>query len=316
MSPQNSIVRFRNDETEVASLSTTSLFYTKTKTGDKHYNAPEMLISPIITGKSQLELPQESMVTRPTRKTDVYSFGVVIFEIISEKIAFASAWQDEQILASNLQKGKREDLTKLPKDTPYGVIQLIQSCWDTDRDNRKSAVECVVKLHPIDLILSGSKTIDILLCPDISYKEFSVLIFHYFLRHSFTVMYDDYDYKEACDAVAKEMPPQKEIFIPHEVEVHIKPEYENICKNMKANYRARIDIDSNNTMKVTFKNETTSKNLTRDLTSLFENFKNHESSSLKISKENKMLDFYATNFETFDDIFKGIRDQLTVTSRH
>ena len=269
-------------------------------------------------------LISKDKVARASRKTDVYAFAVVMFEIISEKIAFAQHYT-ELALASHVQRGKREDLTMLPKDVPYGVIQLIQSCWDTDRKNRKTAVECVVELHPIYLILSEIKTVDVLLCPSSSFKKFSRVIFHYFLRYGFTVMYEDYDYREACEGVAKDIPLSIAggSFSQHEVEIIPNSKYETICNNLKSNYRVRITSNSETTMNAIFNTNTSntnSTNLTLDVIFLHELIKKYESQlivpeNLTMSKEETILEFDnfdTTDFEEIDQIFKCVRERLLV----
>ena len=121
------------------SLRLSTLTNTTRTQGTMTYCAPEMLVNPCLVSMNVDEL---SMVAKPSRRTDIYAFALLCWQVLSQRRPFSEV-QGEVMLCSEVHKGYRPPLTKLPKDTPEEVIQMIQKCWDTDRSKRMTSMECV-----------------------------------------------------------------------------------------------------------------------------------------------------------------------------
>ena len=46
-------------------------------------------------------------------------------------------------LCSKVHKGARPPLDQLPRNCPPPVASVIKACWDTNRQRRKTAIECL-----------------------------------------------------------------------------------------------------------------------------------------------------------------------------
>ncbi|PKY17680.1 kinase-like protein [Rhizophagus irregularis] len=68
-----------------------------------------------------------------TIKSDIYSLGILYWEIITQKMAFASERNDELFLSFEICKGLRP---KFEERTPEHLKKLIESCWDADPQKR------------------------------------------------------------------------------------------------------------------------------------------------------------------------------------
>lgn len=123
--------------------------------GTPLYAAPEMLVNPYsdeVDGK----------LARASRRTDMYAFAILCWEVLAGMKPFSDI-SNSTLLASKVHQGFRPSLEMLPKEVPMKVVQMIQACWDADRDKRKTAIECysILKRYyenmsktPIDVYLT------------------------------------------------------------------------------------------------------------------------------------------------------------------
>jgi serine/threonine protein kinase len=87
-------------------------------------------------------------VAKPSRKSDIYAFAFLMWELLAEKLPFHDV-KNKTVLSSIVHKHGRPPLAAMSTETPLKVSELIESCWQTDRAKRKSAVECfsVLQYH-------------------------------------------------------------------------------------------------------------------------------------------------------------------------
>ena len=129
-------------------LTNTTLAQTAHGRGSPIYSAPELLYNPYNMTKttdsdhSIVEVPTQ-LVAKPSRKTDMYAFAVLLWEVMAEQPPYREA-HNEAMLSAMVHQGQRPSLDLLPKDCPARVVQLITSCWESDRDQRKTAFEATI----------------------------------------------------------------------------------------------------------------------------------------------------------------------------
>lgn len=80
--------------------------------GTYHWMAPEVL-----DGRSYDE------------KVDVYSYGICLFEVVSRRIPYDSSGLEPVSIAVAVSKGRRPDLTLVPKDCPADLRFTMECCW-------------------------------------------------------------------------------------------------------------------------------------------------------------------------------------------
>ena len=83
----------------------------------------------------------DGMVARSSRKTDMYSFAIMAWEVLSLKKPFEKITSDIQMHAA-LRRNQRPPVADLPWEVPPAVVDMIQTCWSTDRKQRRTSVEC------------------------------------------------------------------------------------------------------------------------------------------------------------------------------
>ena len=71
---------------------------------------------------------------------DIYSFGILAWEVLAEDKAFKEI-SGVALLGTRLHQGLRPPLS-LIEAYPMVIKNMIISCWDKERANRKSAIEC------------------------------------------------------------------------------------------------------------------------------------------------------------------------------
>ena len=113
-------------------LDRSSLHGTNSLRGTPLYCAPETLVPDLDTGE----------MARASRTTDMYSFGIIAHEVLSVARPFEHVANPVQ-LGMLVCSGKRPPIDRLPADTPEGVKQMIQRCWDGDRAQRPTAAACL-----------------------------------------------------------------------------------------------------------------------------------------------------------------------------
>ncbi|RIA89835.1 kinase-like domain-containing protein [Glomus cerebriforme] len=73
-----------------------------------------------------------------TQAADIYSFGMIMYFVATEKQPFATCAHDN-ILALNICNGIRPEINE--PEAPKCYIDLMRKCWDSNPDNRPSAIE-------------------------------------------------------------------------------------------------------------------------------------------------------------------------------
>ncbi|GBC00572.1 hypothetical protein RclHR1_00390026 [Rhizophagus clarus] len=72
-----------------------------------------------------------------TKAADIYSFGIIMNEFLSGKVPFSDIPHDE-VLAVEICNGFRPNISK---DVPKLLVNLITKCWDTEIENRPTAIK-------------------------------------------------------------------------------------------------------------------------------------------------------------------------------
>ncbi|KAJ0042619.1 hypothetical protein Pint_18436 [Pistacia integerrima] len=127
-------------------------FHKKNMVGTLIYMAPEIL-------KKEVH----------TEKSDVYSFGILINELLTGVIPYTDLraeaqahtvlemnYTEQQLTAAVVSEGLRPVLAGLEWDVPASLLSLIQSCWDSNPQNRPYFSDIVKEL---DLVLEHRKSL-------------------------------------------------------------------------------------------------------------------------------------------------------------
>ena len=147
VSPRRKMTRVDNSHSDRLSFQK----MTKIAHGTRAFCAPEMLVNPyqpeILSMSDDKEAADKlSTIAQPSRRTDMYAFGLLAWQVLTQKRPFSDI-TSEAMLVSKVHKNHRPDLNKLPPETSKEVIDMIQSCWDGNREKRKTANECVIILE-------------------------------------------------------------------------------------------------------------------------------------------------------------------------
>lgn len=86
-----------------------------------------------------------SKVPRPSAATDIYAFGMTVFELLTEKVPFATTALDAVVILTLYRDPGARPLRPVAKDLPDGfevtdgIWKCLESCWSKDAEFRPSA---------------------------------------------------------------------------------------------------------------------------------------------------------------------------------
>lgn len=144
------------------------------------YCAPEMLKHPSNVG---------APVAKASRSTDMYAFAFLVWELLVGKKPFSETGLDEFTVITKVHNGERPDIKALPGGTPPGIIAMIESCWDADRDKRVTATECYsIISHNLHVV--NSKNFDIFFSHAWVDKRVLSYVFAWLTSLGYRVWYD------------------------------------------------------------------------------------------------------------------------------
>jgi len=148
--------------------------------GTPVYCAPEMLINPFeeFTGT----------VAKSSKKTDMYAFAMLAWEVLTQERPFKEL-RSESALSTRVHKGVRPSIDLIPKDTPLDVVGMVELCWDKDRSQRLSAIECLAILH-YQFDLHSGKKFDVFLSHSKRLRPFFSHISHALTQNGYRVWFD------------------------------------------------------------------------------------------------------------------------------
>jgi hypothetical protein len=95
-------------------------------------------------------------------------------------------------LATKVHQGNRPSLSELSSEISPGIISMMTESWSVNRNDRKTAAECLSILTYHHSILSGGY-FDIFFSHTWSQKPFLSNIYNYLTKKGFRVWYDQYD---------------------------------------------------------------------------------------------------------------------------
>jgi hypothetical protein len=90
----------------------------------------------------------------------MYAFGLVAWELLTEKKPLLEVSNSEGALSLKVHSGDRPSLSDLGGQVPLDIHEVISLCWDKERQNRLTAVECFCRLSYCSDVIS-SKSFDI-----------------------------------------------------------------------------------------------------------------------------------------------------------
>ena len=173
----------REDTGSPTRLGVSTFQYTSVVRGTPVYSAPEMLR--FYDGDD--DGGGDGLAGKACRSTDVYSLGIMMHEILSMQEPFKGL--SLEILARKVCGKDRPPADQLPSDTPPAVRALMEKCWDNDRDNRPSAVECL-SIMTYTLSAVESSQFDIFFSYSHAKKPFVVYLYEVFTKLGFRVWWD------------------------------------------------------------------------------------------------------------------------------
>jgi serine/threonine protein kinase len=116
-----------------------------------------------------LGIGSSAQLVRASRSTDMYAFAILAWELLTGQLPFHDCHNDSQ-LKHALGKNVRPDLAAIstlvstrpssasvPPAFRSMVEDLISKCWDSDRLQRKSSLECLILLQSIYQIINSKK---------------------------------------------------------------------------------------------------------------------------------------------------------------
>ncbi|CAB4431917.1 unnamed protein product [Rhizophagus irregularis] len=92
-----------------------------------------------------------------TQAADIYSFGMIMYFVATTKQPFANIAHDG-ILALKICNGIRPEINE--KEAPKCYIDLMKRCWDSNPDNRPSAIEVSELIELFWKFCNGTKNLN------------------------------------------------------------------------------------------------------------------------------------------------------------
>ena len=83
-----------------------------------------------------------------THKADVYSYAIVLWEIIMREPPFNQKKAPEII--SGVIQGMRPEMSRIPKDVPKEMIDIMTQCWNHDPNRRPDMIHVIKYLKKIE----------------------------------------------------------------------------------------------------------------------------------------------------------------------
>jgi hypothetical protein len=141
-----------------------------------------------------------NVIPKQTKKNDINAFAMICWEVLSREKPFQLIKTDAALCAK-IHSNVRPDMESLPKELQASLlIDMIKSCWHTNRVERKSAAECFSILNHYYLLLSKNKY-DIFFSHAWKDKSFLSHVHDYLIRKGYQVWYDQtemgHDIKES-----------------------------------------------------------------------------------------------------------------------
>jgi serine/threonine protein kinase len=128
-----------------------------------------------------------TQLVRASRSTDMYAFAILTWELLTGLLPFHDCRNDTQ-LRQALERNVRPDVTAISKSssscaslppTFHSTVEdLITKCWNSDRSQRKSSLECLILLQSIYQIISSRKYHIFI---SYSWKNQDFIVFIYYL---------------------------------------------------------------------------------------------------------------------------------------
>ena len=92
-----------------------------------------------------------------TLKADVYSFGIMVWEICTRRIPYEDKKNQMQISFHVTAKKMRPDKSLIPIETPSGLRELMEYCWDHDPNKRPNFEQILIFLKKILSLITNNE---------------------------------------------------------------------------------------------------------------------------------------------------------------
>ena len=89
--------------------------------------------------------------------------------------------------------GQRPPIDQIPRNCPHSVINTVKACWDTNRNRRKTAVECM-QIYQYCYGIVSRKKFDIFFSHDPKKLPISTMVMQHLIRLGYRVWYDQGTY--------------------------------------------------------------------------------------------------------------------------
>ena len=165
-------------ENALQTLQQSTVQKTSKAKGTPVYMAPEMLYE------------NHGLLAKATRSTDMYAFALLAYEVLSRCRPFDGLGLGA--LTMKVCSGERPPLDKLPSDTPQALKDMIERCWDSDRNKRLSAVECYAIVSHVHSVFE-KKSFDVFFSHRWAMKHFLSHLYNLLTRLGYRVWYDQVD---------------------------------------------------------------------------------------------------------------------------
>ena len=140
------LAEVRDKESRSYAIGASSFVETKRDRGTPIYCAPEQLYDPYKLQDNDNSTTSVMMYAKPSEKTDIYSFAILAWEVLSGQKPFPNVTSQVE-LSVQVHQGVRPDINQLPNDCPEAIRTMITTCWDHNRTNRKTSLECSLLLR-------------------------------------------------------------------------------------------------------------------------------------------------------------------------